>query len=211
MWITKKLTIDVETGNVIEHLRYEYQGPTESCCGGDKLAGAKEAAAKQQADAASQMAAIAKSRDALQTPFLTDRVKNGLPYLPQMLDYTGGTLAKAEAPERAAMNRNLAGFGDTLPSGFKTQTQTDFNTKEGNLFDQNVVNALNTNQSAKMSAAEQLNPLGYYGGSTGANSSVLSAPPVQSGGVGNFLGGAASGLLNAAAGSAKGLKSIWTL
>lgn len=130
--------------------------------------------------------------------------------MPQMLDYSGGILAKSEAPQRAAMNRNLSGFGDTLPSGFKTQTQTDFDTKEGGLFDQNVLSALQQNEATKENAAAQLNPLGYYTGSTGANASVLSAPPVQSGGIGNFLGGAASGLINAA-GQAGGIAKMFAL
>ena len=211
MRVSTRVVIDIETGTIIERESFIYRGSVGFVCGGDSLAKQKQAAADAQAQAAKTMSGIAASRNAVQQPFLEDLTKNGLGYLPQMLDYTNGTLAKSEAPERAALNRNLAGFGDTLPSGFKTQTQTDFNSKEGNLFDQNVVNALNTNQSAKMSAAEQLNPLGYYGGSTGANSSVLSAPPVQSGGVGNFLGGAASGLLNAAAGSKGGLKSLFSL
>jgi hypothetical protein len=205
MRISTRVVIDVETGAVLERESREYEGPVLSCCGGDALAGAKQAAAKQQADAATQMAAIAKSRNDVQQPFEENLVKNGLGYLPQMIDYTGGTLAKSEAPQRAAMNRNLAGFGDTLPSGFKTQTQTDFDTQEGGLFDQNVINALNINEAAKENAAAQLNPLGYYTGSTGATGSVLSAPPVQSGGIGNFLGGAASGLLNAAASNPGGV------
>lgn len=156
------------------------------------------------------MSGIASSRNAVQQPFEENLVKNGLPYMPQMLDYSGGILARSEAPQRAAMNRNLEGFGDTLPSGFKTQTNTDFNTKEGGLFDQNVLSGLQQNEATKENAAAQLNPLGYYTGATGANQSVLAAPPVQSGGVGNFLGGAASGLLNAA-GTAGGFGKLFSL
>lgn len=156
------------------------------------------------------MAAIAKSRNDVQQPFETNLVKNGLPYMPQLLDYSGGILAKAEAPERAAMNRNLQGFGDTLPSGFRTQTNTDFNAREGGLFDQNVLSGLQQNEATKENAAAQLNPLGYYSGSSGANGSILSAPPVSGGGVGNFLGGAASGLLNAA-GNAGGFAKLFAL
>lgn len=211
MWITTKVVIDVESGEVLERESYEYFGPIDRACGGDSLAKQKQAAADAQAQSAKTMSDIAASRNAVQQPFEENLVRHGLDYMPQLMDYSSGVLAKAEAPERAAMNRNLAGFGDTLPSGFKTQTQTDFNTKEGGLFDQNVVNALQQNEAAKENAAAQLNPLGYYSGASGANNSVLSAPPVQSGGVGNFLGGAASGLLNAAAGSAKGLSSLWTL
>lgn len=210
MRVTSKIIIDIETGTVLAHDWFEYQGPVVFCCGGDALAGAKQAAAKQQADASSQMAAIAKSRNDVQQPFEEGLVKNGLPYLPQMLDYSGGILAKSEAPQRAAMNRNLSGFGDTLPSGFKTQTQTDFGAKEGGLFDANVISGLQQNEATKENAAAQLNPLGYYTGSSGANSSILSAPPVQSGGVGNFLGGAASGLINAA-GTAGGFGKLFSL
>lgn len=106
------------------------------------------------------------------------------------------------------MNRSLSGFGDTLPSGFKTQTNTDFDSNEANAFDQNAINALQQNEATKENAAAQLNPLGYYQSSNGANASILSAPPVQSGGIGNFLGGMASGLIGAA-GNAGGFKDLF--
>jgi hypothetical protein len=192
------MVIDLESGQVLAHEWYSYDGPIEEACGGDALAGAKQQAAKEQADAAAQQAAIAKQRNDVQQPFETNLVNHGLPYLPQLLDYSNGTLAKAYSPMRATMNRNLAGFGDTLPSGFKTQTQTDFNSNEANAFDQNTINALQQNEATKENAAAQLNPLGFYGGSNSANQSILSAPAVQSGGVGNFLGGMASGLISAA-------------
>lgn len=208
MRISTRVVIDIETSQVLARDSFQYDGPIDRGCGGDALAGQKQQAAKEQADAAAQQAAIAKSRNDVQQPFETNLVKNGLPYLPQLLDYSSGTLAKSYAPARAAMNRNLAGFGDVLPSGFKTQTDTDFSSNEANAFDTNTINALQQNEATKENAAAQLNPLGYYQGSTGANSSILSAPAVSTGGIGNFLGGAASGLISAA-GNAGGFKGLF--
>lgn len=208
MKISTRVVIDIESGHVLAREGYLYEGPVDFFCGGDSLAPQKQAAANAQAEAAKQQAAIAKQRNDAQQPFEMDRLKNGLPYLPQLLDYSSGTLAKAYAPRRASLNRNLQGFGDILPSGFKTQTMTDFNSNEANAFDQNVINGLQQNEATKENAAAQLNPLGYYQTSNGANSSILSAPPVQSGGIGNFLGGMASGLIGAA-GDAGGFKKLF--
>ena len=116
--------------------------------------------------------------------------------MPQLLDYSSGAVAQSYAPAQAALNRSMAGFGSNLPSGFATQSQTDLDSQEANAQDTNTINALQQNQQAKTGAAAALNPLGYYTGSTGANQSVLGAPAVNSGGVGNFVGGLVSGLAN---------------
>lgn len=137
-------------------------------------------------------------------------MKNGLPYFNDLVDYNNGTLARSLAPQRAALNRSFAGFGDTLPSGFKEQALTDFNASAGRQFDDSLVSALGQNEAAKENAAAQLNPLGYFQGASGAAGSVLSAPQVQSGGIGNFLGGMVPGLLNAAS-SAGGFGKLFSL
>jgi hypothetical protein len=150
------------------------------------------------------LAAAAAQNQSVVNPFETNILQNGLPYLPQLLDYSSGTVAQSYAPAQGNLNRSLAGFGSNLPSGFATQSQTDLDSQEANAQDTNTINALQQNQNAKTNAATALNPLGYYTGSTGANSSVLSAPPVNSGGVGNFIGGLASGLVNNASVSGTG-------
>jgi hypothetical protein len=131
-------------------------------------------------------------------PFLTDTVKNGLSFMPQLQDYSSGTLAQSFAPQKAAQQRQLAGFGDTLPDGFKQQQETNMEANEGQAFDQNQVQNLMTNQAAKTQAASMLNPQGYFSGATAGNQSILGAQPLNSGGVGNWFGGALSGILNTA-------------
>lgn len=210
MRISTRVVIDIETSQVLARDWFEYEGPIERGCGGDALAGQKQAAANAQAQAAAQQAAIAQQRNSVQQPFEENLIKNGLPYLPQLLDYSSGTVAQSYAPQKAALNRSLAGFGSNLPSGFATQSQTDMDSNEANAQDQNTINALQQNEATKENAAAQLNPLGYYQSSNGANQSILSAPPVAQGGVGNFIGGLASGLVNTA-GNALGNSAAFSL
>lgn len=132
-------------------------------------------------------------------PFFSNIAKNGLSFMPQLQDYSSGTLAQSFAPAKAAQARSLAGFGDALPSGFKQQSQDNLNASEGQAFDQNQVQNLLMNQQAKTSAASALNPAQFFSGASGSNSSILSAPPLQSGGIGNWLGGALSGAISGAA------------
>jgi hypothetical protein len=170
-------------------------------CGGDPLQADKQAAADQNTKTQKQLSDAFTQRNNAQTPFELSRMNLGLPYIGQLMDYSGGTLARAAAPERASLLRNMSGFGSTLPSGFKTQAIGDFDASLGRSFDDQMVQNLNANESAKETAANALNPLGYAGNSIQAGGSVTSAPPIQPGGVGNFLAGAASGLLNSASAS----------
>src|SRR5258708_6441408 len=164
-------------------------------CGGDALADQKKKEAQSQADLNDQLTKQFQEFSSVSNPFWENRLKSGLPFMNQLTDYNNGTLARSFAPARAAMNRNLAGFGDTLPSGFKAGMQTQFDEGEGQAFDQNMVNSLMMNDQAKTQAAGALNPLAPASVGSGAASSVLSAPPVQSGGFGNFVGGLANGFV----------------
>lgn len=199
MKITTKLVINIETGATIAHEWYEYDGPIAKLCGGDALSDAKLQAAKSQGQLAQEQGALANQAAGTFMPFFSDLAKNGLSFMPQLEDYSSGTLAKSFAPARAAQARQLAGFGDTLPSGFKQQQQTNLNAQEGQAFDQNQVQNLMMNQQAKEGAAQQLNPAAFFSGASGSNGSILGAGPVNSGGVGNWLGGALSGVLQGAA------------
>jgi len=164
-------------------------------CGGDALADEKKQSAQSQIDLNRALTAGYTQRNNAQTPFLMDRLKNGLPYFNDLIDFNNGTLARAAAPERASLLRRLSGFGDTLPSGFKEGVVGDFNANLARGFDSNIVGALGANEAAKENAANMLNPLGYATAGSGAAGSVLSAPPVNSGGFGNFVGGLAQGLV----------------
>lgn len=208
MKITTKLVIDIETGATIAHEWYEYDGPIAKLCGGDALTNQKQQAATSQAQLSAEEGDLAKKAAAIQYPFLKNLTENGLPFMPQLEDYSSGTIAKSFAPAKAAQARSLAGYGDTLPSGFRQQSQDNLNASEGEAFDQNQVQNLMLNQQAKTSAASMLNPAQYFTGASGANGSILSAPPLQSGGIGNFLGGALSGALNNVSVGAKGAWSL---
>lgn len=142
------------------------------------------------------------------TPFWSSRLRGGLPFFNQLMDANNGTVARAFAPARAQLGRSLAGFGDTLPSGFKTGMETQFNEGEGQAFDQQMVNSMMANENVKEQAAANLNPFTPASAASGSAGSVLSAPPVQGGGFGNFLGGAVSGLINAT-GQAGGAKAMF--
>jgi len=172
-------------------------------CGGDALADQKKQAAQSQINLNNALSQGYSSRNAAQQPFLMSRLNGGLPFFHDLTDFSGGTLARSIAPMRAALNRNLSGFGDTLPSGFKEQALGNFDAEEGRAFDDNMVKNLMANEQTKQWAADALNPLGFASGATGAGSSVLSAPPVNAGGFGNFAAGAFSSLLSNAGAAGK--------
>lgn len=146
------------------------------------------------------------------TPFWENQLKNGLPFFNQLTDYGKGTTAQSFAPAWGQLNRNMQGYGSTLPSGMREQAQTNLSADEGQAFDQNMTQNLMANQQAKESAAASLNPFQPAQIASGTAGSVLSAPPVNPGGVGNFLGGAVSGLMNStmnAAGNAGGFGALF--
>ncbi len=211
MRISTKVVMDMETLEVTERHCYEYAGPIEKCCGGDSLAPEKKQEAQSQVALNNALQQGYTQRNNAQTPFLLNRMNNGLPYFNDLIDFNGGTLARAAAPQRASLLRNLSGFGDTLPSGFKEQALGDFNANLARGFDDNIVQALNSNEATKENAANMLNPLGYATGASGAAGSVLSAPPVNSGGFGNFVGGLASGLVNKASMSGGPAGMAWAI
>lgn len=213
MRITTKLVIEIESGVLLAREFYEYDGPVERACGGDALAGQKQQAATNNAQLSGEQASLANQEAGTYTPFFSNIAKNGLSFMPQLEDYSKGTVAQSFAPAQAAQQRSLAGFGDTLPSGFKQQQETNLDAQEGSAFDQNQVQNLLMNQQAKTQAASALNPAQFFSGATGANQSILGAAPVNSGGVGNFLGGALSGALNNVSytGGSGGTAGAWTL
>jgi hypothetical protein len=177
-------------------------------CGGDALASQKQQEANQQIALNQQLMNMMQQYKAQTDPFWMSRLSGGLPYMNQLTDYSKGATAQAFAPAWGQLNRNLAGFGDTLPSGMKEQLMQNLSASEGQAFDSNIINALQQNEATKQSAAASLNPFQPAQLASNAAGSVLSAPPVQSGGIGNFLGGAVSGLFNAA-GQAHGFSNLF--
>jgi hypothetical protein len=142
--------------------------------------------------------------NAQSTPFWTNQLQNGLPFMNNLQNFSSGTLAQSFQPAQASLNRSLSGLGSTLPSGMAAQLQTDLGAQEGEAFDQNTVANLMANQQAKTQAATALSPFAPAAAATSAGGSVLSAPPVQSSGIGNIIGGAVSGLFQGAGTAAAG-------
>lgn len=160
--------------------------------GGGKSKPQKQAE-QAQANLANTQAGIAQQQNALQLPFIQSRIEGGLPFLDQMLDFEGGTTARAFAPARGALNRRLSQFSEGLPSGFREQALGDFESNRARAFDDQVVRALMLDEETRARAAGMLNPLGFFSGASGANQSILAQPQRQ--GFGSVVGGALSGLL----------------
>jgi len=196
MRISTKVVLDMETLEVLERHSYEYSGPISKLCGGDALASQKQQEANSQVALNNSLVKAFNTNQSQVDPFAISLLNNGNPYFKNQIDYNNGIIAQQAAPQRAQMLSQLQGYGNTLPSGFAAQTEADFDSNLANQFDQSIANTENQNLQTKIEGAQLLNPLGYAGAGSQAAGSVLSAPPVQSGGFGNFLGGLASGLLN---------------
>ncbi len=209
MRISTRVVVDIQTLEVLERESYEYNGPLEKCCGGDSLAAQKKQEANQQVQLNQYMMDLMKRYQGQTTPFWTSRLQGGLPFFNQLTDYGNGILAHAYLPARAQMERQMAGFGDTLPSGFKQGMEMNFDENEGQAFDEQQLNAMMMNEQAKQEAAANLNPFQPAQIGSSSAGSVLGAPPVNAGGFGNFLGGALNTALNAAGVAGAGGGSIW--
>lgn len=197
----------MNTGVTLEHEFYEYDGPV-ALCGGGPSQQQKDAAASQAKLADTETAQAGKSsaiQDAIYgqiAPMATARMQNGLPYAGQLLDYAGGNTARAYAPARAALARQLGSTGG-LPSGFKTAAMADLNENAAQNFDANIKGAQDQNDQAKIQGAQILtgqqstyNPLGYYQAAGTSNNSIMQAP-LQSPGWQGVIGGIAGGVAQA--------------
>lgn len=188
---------------------HAYEGPWELCGGGPSAE--QKAAAASQGRLSDQLGATAAQQEAYMeaqrnktTPFYTDLMKNGPAYTDQALDFSGGTNAQAFAPEKANLMRRL-GDSTGLPSGSREQSISDFENRRALGYDNSLMSIRADQQAAKergaaglMGEAQQANPLGYYQGAMGGNSSIMNAN-LRRPGIGGVLGGLAGGGLNAVA------------
>lgn len=166
-------------------------------------------AASSQANLTNQLASTAnrqqdffEGQQKLAQPFFQSRMDNGNPYFNAQTDATSGLTAQAFAPARADLLRSL-GTQSNLPSGFKQQAMTDLDSQQAHAFDQNLLGALQDQESAKRFGAggitnqQQLaNPTGYYSGAMQGNQSIMQAP-LQRPGVMGLIGGLAGGAAGA--------------
>lgn len=163
-------------------------------CGGPSQQ--QKDAATSQSQLANQLAASGKARDAFQLPFLQSRVQNGLPFLNEYTDLSGGALAQQLAPQRNQLQSQLNRAGSALPSGFQEQALTDFNSNAARAQANNVLQGLLLNEQTKSAAAGMSNPLGYFTGAQQGYGNILSMPQ-QTSPFGSILGGALGGLIGA--------------
>lgn len=169
----------------------------------------QNAAAQSQANLTAQLGKTADRQEQFSetqqnkvNPFYTDRMTNGLPYANQLFDAAGGSSARAFAPARADLLRQIGGSSG-LPSGFKQQALTDLNSQQARQYDQDLVGALGANDQAKQQGASGLlgqaqiaNPTAYYQGALGGNSSIMNAN-LRKPGIAGLLGGIAGGAASA--------------
>lgn len=176
--------------------------------GGGPSAEQKQAASAQanlantQANAGNQALQFVQQQQAKVNPFYTSRMEGGLPYMNQLTDASYGLTARAFAPARQQLLQRL-GTQQGLPSGFRNQALTDFDTTQARSFDDQLLQALGANEQAKQAGASGLlgqaqlaNPQSFFAGAGGANQSIMQAP-LQRPGLGGLLGGVAGGLASA--------------
>lgn len=191
MRISTRVVIDIETGEVLSCESHEYSGPIARACGGpsqqqqqaanNQLALSQQMAAEYAPAAASEASLVNNLNDAftssqsLTQPFYSNLLKNGLPYFNQESDYSSSALGQQEAAAQGRLKASMASGGTNLPSGYADQLSNDLSTNYGEAFDNNMLNLLQQNESAKMAGAQGLNPIGYASTAAGANSGLLNA------------------------------------
>lgn len=209
MKVTTKAVFDMKTGRLLHWEGYEYDGPVAMCGGGpsseQKAAAAAQAnLASSQAATGKEMLGFFKDQYGKINNYATDRLNNGLPFLPALTDFNKGVSARNAVGARASMLRSLGPVDKTAPSGFKAQLLSDMENARRRDFDSTMASSLFANEQAKQNAAATLtgqqtaaNPLGWSGQASQTNNSIMNAP-LQSPGWGGVLGGAITGLGSAA-------------
>jgi hypothetical protein len=205
MKITTRAVYDIETGRLLERDSFDYEGPLELAGGGPSqsqkdAAAAQADATRQASETQRQMLDVYKGQLGKIEPFATSRLNNGLPFYNALTDFSKGTTAQAYQPAYAALNRRLTTMG-ALPSGFRTQALSDLDAARARAFDQNQVQNMMLNETAKNNAAAMLtgqqqlaNPLGWTNATMQGNQSIMQAP-LASPGIGGILGGIAGAAL----------------
>lgn len=134
-------------------------------------------------------------------PFYTQLMQKGLPYYSSLTDAASGNTARAFAPARASLEKQLS--AGPLPSGFATQARSDLAANQARAFDQSLQGNQAMNLQAQQSGAAGLlgqaqiaNPSAYSGQALQGNSSIMNAP-LASPGLGGLLGGLAGGMMSA--------------
>lgn len=211
MRITTKITWDMNTGEVLHHAFHHYDGPV-ALCGSHpdpmqtQAAQANLVISKQAADTAAAQNARENDQYAQVKPYLTNRLNNGLDFMPLLTDSQGGLTARSFAPAYADLNKRFA--VDGLPSGSKDAAIRALDAQRAQAFDAQLLNGLQMNDAAKQDAAAAfagqqgmaLNAaIGNQNSALSGNKGVLDAQSLtRTSGLGGILGGALQGVGSAA-------------
>ncbi len=143
-----------------------------------------------------------EAQQAKVNPFYTQMMNQGNPYFSSQTDAASGDTARAFAPARQQLERNL-GQQSGLPSGFAMGARSDLAANQARAFDQQLQGAQAGNFAAKQAGASGLlgqaqiaNPNAYAQTATQGNMGIMNAP-LASPGLGGLLGGMAGGLASA--------------
>jgi hypothetical protein len=180
--------------------------------GGGPSSEQRAAAARQDALSREELT-LGRERNARDTeaynaikPFAMSRLENGLPFMDALMDFQGGTTARAYAPAYAAANQRYAS-SEGMPGGAREAAFRAIDLDKARAFDSGIVQNLLANENAKGEAARVLtgqqqiaNPAQFYGLSGNANSSIMQAPLAKPG-IGGIIGGIAGSALGGALGN----------
>ena len=92
--------------------------------------------------------------------FASERLKSGIPELPQYMDLSKGIVAQNSAPARGGVIRRLASSGLSMSDPAAQSVLSDFDASRGRAYDANFLDLLKTNEAAKQSAAQNLAAVG---------------------------------------------------
>ncbi len=213
MFVYTKITIDIETGTVLECEGFDYDGAI-ILCKGDDTAKANE---QSQLQFNQQLMSLFQQQFGKQNAITDQLTKTLMPMLQNPQGYSPEALAalRSQAKESAAdsyanaekafQTQSFARGGRDLPSGVDEQVQgaisggaaaqeagaqqnitlANENQKQSNFW--NAINGLN-------GVSAQLNPLGYAGAATSGSGAVAGLSNAvtssqQSGVLGGILGG----------------------
>lgn len=167
-----------------------YDGPVEHAGGGPDST-QKQAEANQAKYTADEAAAAARAQkfkedqQARVNPFYGNLMDNGPEYTNSLLDYEGGTNARAFAPEKANLIRRLD-MSTGLPSGSRDQALTDFEEKRATGYDAGLTGILADRQAARergaaglLGQAQLADPSALYSGATAGTNAIFGAPRKQ--------------------------------
>lgn len=158
--ITTRITWDMNTGEVLEHEYFDYEGPLALCGSGPSALQRQQA--EESARLNRQLVDLGNKYDQREqsaydaiAPFAKNRLATGLPYRDLLLDSQHGLNARTFQPLYADLNRRW-GNREGLPSGAYEAMRRGIQLEEQRAFDAGLRGALAADDAAKIQGAELL-------------------------------------------------------